>query len=394
MTKRHDPRHTASQSTPAFAAPATGSLPAKGLHVHDGMPRLDPAPRYPWFKRNLSDPFFYLVPGLMWLALALRHGSLSLPSAANPGMEAGGLWGESKSQGLELFGPGGQRHLAAYVRLERGNDSGEAASGRALAAMAVAGLAFPVVGKPDRGYQGWGVRKLMDDRDLRDYLIPARPELTLLLQKLIDWQGEAGIFYIRHPDEAQGRIASFALNYAPHVVGDGQGRVADLVRADPVLRQNAEIYRARNRGRWQAVPDKGEVVILTNARSARLGAVYRDAAHMVTPELEACIDNIAREIPGFHFGRFDIRFRSIGALLQGRDFCIVELNGAGAEMLHLWDGRKSTLEAYRTLWGQYRALFSIGAEMRRQGHHPTGLRELLRLQRRQEKLRRSYPPTS
>ena len=48
-------------------------------------------PRYPAFKRHIPDRLFYVLPALMWLALSLRYRSLTLPTAANPGMEAGGL---------------------------------------------------------------------------------------------------------------------------------------------------------------------------------------------------------------------------------------------------------------------------------------------------------------
>jgi hypothetical protein len=135
----------------------------------------------------------------------------------------------------------------------------------------------------------------------------------------------------------------------------------------------------------------GEVVPLSGARSARLGAIYRDGAAHVTPALEDAVEALSRDIPGFLFGRFDIRFASVEALARGEDFLVVELNGAGAEMLHIWDGRMTLAQAYRTLWHQYRTLFAIGAANRRAGHQPVGLRTMIRLLRHQERLRRGYP---
>ena len=72
----------------------------------------------------------------------------------------------------------------------------------------------------------------------------------------------------------------------------------------------------------------------------------------------------------------------------------MELNGAGAEMLHIWAGEGTARRAWAMLWRQYRALFAIGAQMRRKGHRPVGLRGMIRLQRQQERLRRGYPPSS
>lgn len=349
--------------------------------------------RYPAFKRHIPERLFYVLPALMWLALAIRYRSLTLPSAANPAMEAGGLWGESKSQGLDLFGPQGRTRLAGFVRLRCETAEG-APLDRALTAMAGAGLDFPVVAKPDRGYQGWGVRLIRQAEDLADYLAVHPPGTTILLQELVDLPGEAGIFYLRHPGQARGRIVSMAFVYPPHVVGDGRSSVARLVQADKVLRPNSAIYRDRHPESWETVPMPGAAHILTNARSARLGAVYRDAQSFVTPELEAVIDEISREIPDFHFGRFDVRFRSAEELAAARGFRILELNGAGAEMLHIWAGGRTLRQAYRALWQQYRWLFAIGDAMRRRGARVVGLRGMIRLQRQQEALRRIYPPSS
>jgi hypothetical protein len=347
---------------------------------------------YPQFKRRVPERLFYVFPALMWLMLSVRHGSLTLPSAANPALDAGGLWGESKSQALALFGPTGQRYLPPYAMIEcvPGKDRME----MALAQMESLRLSFPVVGKPDRGYQGWGVRLLTSHNDLADYLSRQPDHACVMLQALIELQGEAGVFYIRQPGAPKGKIVSLALVYPPHVVGDGRRSVADLVALDPILQANAKIYRKRQPEVWEVVLAPDDFHVLTNARSARLGAVYRDALPEVTPALESVIDTIAQEIPDFHFGRFDIRFRSLAELKQGRGFRIVELNGAGAEMLHIWAGTGTLLNAWRCLWQQYSTLFSIGAKMRRLGHRPVGLAGMVKLQRQQERLRQGYPPSS
>ena len=125
-----------------------------GYALHSGMPRLAPSPLYTAFKRRVPEPVFYIVPAFMWLALSVRHLSVTLPTVANPRMEAGGLWGESKAQGMRLFGPLARRFVPKTVMIEKSKETSVAT---ALAAAQRAGLAFPMVAKPDRGYQGWGV---------------------------------------------------------------------------------------------------------------------------------------------------------------------------------------------------------------------------------------------
>jgi hypothetical protein len=363
------------------------TLPPEPMPLRPG-----PGPVYPQFKRRVPERLFYMFPALMWLMLSLRHGSLTLPSAANPALDVGGLWGESKSQALTLFGPTGRRFLAPYAMMKCGPDKDMMEM--ALAQMESLGLSFPLVGKPDRGYQGWGVRLLKSPDDLADYVSRQPDHAAIMLQALIEMQGEAGVFYIRQPGALKGQIVSMAFVYPPHVIGDGQRSVAELVALDPILQANAGIYRNRQPDVWELVLSPGDFHLLTNTRSARLGAVYRDALSEVTPALDAVIDTIAQEIPDFHFGRFDIRFRSLAELKQGRGFRIVELNGAGAEMLHIWDGTGTLLNAWACLWRQYKTLFSIGAKMRRLGHRPVGLAGIVKLQRQQERLRQGYPPSS
>ena len=75
----------------------------------------------------------------------------------------------------------------------------------------------------------------------------------------------------------------------------------------------------------------------------------------------------------FHFGWFDIRFRNFAELREWRGVPIVELNGAGAQMLHIWAGIGTLQGAWTTLWQQYQDLFTIGARMqRRRGYRSVG----------------------
>jgi hypothetical protein len=178
------------------------------------------------------------------------------------------------------------------------------------------------------------------------------------------------------------------------VKGDGTRTLGELVEASPVICKSAAICRLRHGVQWRRVVPAGETVLLTHTRSARLGAVYKDAGALITPQMERRFDEISRDIDGFHFGRFDIRFESLEALREGEGFTILELNGAGAEVLHIWDGSKSLANAYRDLWKQYRTLFAVAAENRRLGHAPAGLWTMARQQIRQERLRKAYPPSS
>ena len=99
-------------------------------------------------------------------------------------------------------------------------------------------------------------------------------------------------------------------------------------------------------------------------------------------------------MPEFYYGRFDVRFRTIEALGRGEDFRIVEINGSGAEAIHIWDPELTIADAYRTWFEQHDILFEIAAYNRQLGVSPLGLRGLIALQWRESRLLRLYPSSN
>lgn len=334
---------------------------------------------------------FYAPVVVFWIFQALRHRSLTLPALANPRIEAGGICGESKNDILDLAGPLAQRFIAPYVGITTQAHAGPADLTMAEAAMAQAGLAYPVVAKPDMSCNGCGVRLVADREELARYLA-AFPRVTRVqLQALVADEGEAGIFYVRHPGETSGTITSITLKYAPVVIGDGHLRIRDLIAADARLNAVSTLLLGKLSAAAARIPASGERVRLVFVGNHCRGSTFKDGRHLITPALTARIDAIARDIPDFHFGRFDLRYASANALRRGEGFSIIEVNGAGSEATHIWDPETSILEAYRTQFFHYGAAFRIGAAMRAKGVARYGAWRLLRAWRRQKALMALYP---
>jgi hypothetical protein len=66
---------------------------------------------------------------VQWCWLGLRHGGLTLPSAANPNITAGGLVGEGKIEYFEQMGPLGRAATAPYLGLRIVDGLSEGAPG-------------------------------------------------------------------------------------------------------------------------------------------------------------------------------------------------------------------------------------------------------------------------
>jgi hypothetical protein len=273
-------------------------------------------------------------------------------------------------------------------------DIGQLAEANLAARLQAAGLRFPLVAKPNLGLCGYGVRRLDTMAQLRAYGAAFPPGQTLVLQQYLPQEHEAGIFYVRDPRTDSARLIGLALRAYPRVHGDGRSTLAQLIRRDArarrVLRPGAHACPHD----LEHVPAAGQAVRLATIGSTRVGGMYRDGGALITDALTAAIDAIAREMPAFHFGRFDVRFDDPRALQAGRGFSIMEINGAGSEAIHAWDPGTGLLAGLGMVFAKQRLLFEIGAANRARGVRPMRLRELARLNAAQNRLIDHYPPSN
>ena len=325
-----------------------------------------------------------------WLWLSLRYLGVTLPSCANPAITAGGLVGETKLEYFDSMGPLALATTALHVAVP---PALRASMADVREALEREGVAFPLIAKPDLGMCGFGVRLVADEAALAAYFAAFPAGQTIVLQEYLAQEGEAGVFYARHPGQTQGRIIGLALRYFPQVVGDGGSTIDQLIAADP---RTARVRQPRHELAIDGarVPAAGEAVRLATIGSTRVGGLYRDGRDCITPVLSAAIDAIARDMKQFHFGRFDLRFANTQALREARGMKIMEVNGAGSEAIEAWDPDVSLAQAFRTIFAKQRTLFEIAAANRGRGHRPIGLRRLAQLHLMQQRLLDAYPPSN
>lgn len=307
---------------------------------------------------------FYVPVAAHYLRLSLRYRHPLLPSAANPAVEGGGLINESKDPIYALLPPGPWR---LRHRLFRPG----APAGSATAWMRRIGLSFPVIAKPDRGQRGSGVRWLRGLADLRAYAATARS--AWLLQEHCAWPHEAGVFYVRRPGQARGFLYSITAKRFPVVEGDGRRCLADLILDHPRYRLQADVFFKRHRAKLDTVLAAGERLALAQAGNHCQGTLFLDGRDLGGEGLRRALDRLADRMPGFHIGRFDLRYRDPDAFRQGCDFKIIELNLGGAEAGHIYDPAIPLAEAYRVLAGQWDLFFERGDYERRRGAKVLGL---------------------
>jgi hypothetical protein len=308
---------------------------------------------------------------LLWLGL--RHRGLTLFTAANPGIDAGGFVNESKAAILEGLAAAGDavppwRLLPASAAVPSRLDA-------VRRFIAEHGLTLPIVLKPDAGQRGSGVVVARSLGVIDDYLSRARYDV--LVQAYVPGD-EFGVFYARRPSDDHGQVFAITVKRLPVVVGDGRRTLDELILRDPRAVAMAPIYRAAQEARLNEVVRDGESVQLVDLGTHCRGAYFSEGIELNTPALEAEIDRISRVFPGFYFGRFDVRSPSVDDFRRGV-LRVIELNGVTSEATSIYDRSRTLLEAYRTLFAQWRLAFAIGRENRDRGHPSVGPIELARL---------------
>ncbi len=315
-----------------------------------------------------------------WLWLAIRFRSLTLPSVVNPAIENGGLAGESKLACLECIGAVHSTNVARTQAVRPGEGVNEIRRR--------SGLQFPLIAKPDIGWCGYGVRRIDTETQLTNYAKAFPGEATYLLQEFVAGPGEAGLFYMREPGTAQGRVVAIALRHQPQVVGDGVRHIKQLASDDPRLHGHDTSENDASR-----IPCAGEIVTLANVASLRVGGRYEDGARLMCDSLSSRVDAIAQSMGGFNFGRLDVRFVD-NPSLQAGEFKIIEVNGAGSEAIQFWDPSIGLFDAFTGVFRKQSMLFQLANAYRTLGARPVGVIRLAKSWRAQQHLIGRYPSSN
>jgi pimeloyl-ACP methyl ester carboxylesterase/membrane protein DedA with SNARE-associated domain len=322
-------------------------------------------------------PWLFYPPVVLYiLYLGLRFRGLTVFTAANPGIPAGGVVGESKFDILRELGPAGTAYLPHTERLPGGDTPARAAAVARFQERH--GLSWPLVLKPDVGERGRDVAIVRSRAQVQDYL--AAHAGPTLVQEYAPGH-EFGVFYYRHPDNVTGRIFAVTDKRPPRVVGDGRSTLEELILRDERAVLMAEHFLDTHAAHLYDVPARGAVVPLVELGTHCLGCEFVDGGWVVTPALTTTIDRISKQFPGFCFGRYDIRTPSVEDFRKGRNFRVVELNGVTSEATSIYDPANSIFAAWRVLMRQWHIAFEIGAANRERGVQPVSIGELWRLVR-------------
>lgn len=317
-----------------------------------------------WPFQILYAPIYFL-----WAYYAIRARSVFFFNASNPKIKNGGFIMESKKQIYDLLP---KKYYPKTILIKEKTDLK-----RIVDSVVEKQIYFPLIAKPDIGLRGSGVKKIKTASDLKEYAEKAN--FDFLLQDLIPFKNELGIFYVRHPLEKNGKITGIVSKEFLIVTGDGKSTIEYLIKQTPRFELQLEVLKEEYGDQLYCILAKGETLNLVPFGNHARGAKFLDASDLITPKLTRMINEIAIQIPEFYFGRFDIMYNTFEELERGENFQIVELNGAASEPTHIYDPKHSLWFAWKELARHITYMYEISVENHKMGvpylEYKVGIRE-------------------
>ncbi len=240
-----------------------------------------------------------------------------------------------------------------------------------------AGIKYPFIAKPDIGLRGSGVKKIETPTDLKQY--SEKANFDYIIQNLIPFQNEVGVFYVRYPHEKEGRITGIVAKEFLIITGNGVSTIEELIKENPRYELQLKVLKQEYGSKLQKVLSVGEKINLVPYGNHARGAKFIDGSHWITPKLTETFNEMCVQISGFHFGRLDIMYNTFEELEQGKNFSVVELNGAASEPTHIYDPKHSLLFAWKELARHITYMYEISVANRKLGFpylaHKAGMKE-------------------
>ncbi|MBA2610768.1 MAG: hypothetical protein H0U95_02270 [Bacteroidetes bacterium] len=308
---------------------------------------------WPWWM-------FYLPVLPYWVYLSLKNRSFAYFSVANPGIDLGGFFGESKSEILSLID---KEYLPKSISVRENSDATFVKK-----ELLHEGINYPIIAKPDIGERGNDVSKVNSEKELIHY--HSKSHFNYIIQEFIEYDLEFGVLYSRLPNSERGEVSSVTLKEFLTVTGDGKSSIIELMQKSTRARFQIERLKKEMGNAIQRIPSNNEKVLLEPIGNHCRGTRFINFNHIINDDLNRVFDEISLPIKGFYYGRFDLKAKTIGDFQKGNFIKIMELNGASSEPGHIYDNSYTLLKAYKDLLYHWKRLAEISAINMRAGLKP------------------------
>ncbi|MCF6133122.1 D-alanine--D-alanine ligase [Flavobacterium wongokense] len=305
-----------------------------------------------WPFQVVYIPIYFL-----WAYYALKARSIFFFNACNPTIKNGGFMMESKMEIYNLIPPQyypKTKLIKEKIQFDAVEDILENSK-----------INFPFIAKPDIGLRGSAVKKITNEEELKNY--HSKADFDYLVQDLIPFEKEVGIFYVRFPHQKHGKITGIVAKEFLIIEGDGCSTIEELLKTNPRFEFQLKALEKEYGTQLKTILAKDEKKNLVPYGNHARGAKFLDYSHLISAELTQVIDEMCLQVPEFYFGRMDLMYNTWEELEQGKNFSVVELNGAASEPTHIYDPKHSLFFAWKELARHIRYMFEISVENHKRG---------------------------
>ncbi|MCB9251141.1 MAG: hypothetical protein H6605_01625 [Flavobacteriales bacterium] len=317
---------------------------------------------WPWL-------FFYIPVIPVYLYYAIRARYFYFNTAANPGIDLGGLFGESKIGILDHIDP-------KYKALTQIHVCGENID-ETLEKIQRMNFKFPVILKPNKGQRGDQVFVIQTFDQIREIL--AKDAIDFLIQEYVNYSYELGVLYGRLPNETKGSVRSIVMKNFLTVTGDGKQNVRQLLLNNPRAWFQMERFEKEIPEILNQTPGKNTEVLVEPVGNHCKGTEFINANHLITDDLHEVFDRISGSFKGFYYGRYDLRAESLEAFSRGESIKVFELNGVTSDPGHIFDKNYPLLKAYRDLYRELGFIYQVSVQNIKKGVKPLSFRFITKL---------------
>lgn len=269
--------------------------------------------------------------------------------AANPGMCDENLLTENKR---DVYGMIPEAYKPTTLYFEKGTDVNMVAK-----LVLINHIDYPLVIKPNIGARGRGVKILNNKQELFNAIFLFNTDF--IIQPYIDYSEEIGLFFTRLPGEHLGSITGIVKKEFLSITGDGIHTCLQLLYQNPRYILQIDALKKSCGDTLDEILPKGKTQILMPYGNHSRGCLFTDYSHKIDLKLTYRINQISDTIQGFNYGRMDIRYNKWEDLLAGKNFSIIELNGAASEPTHMYDPKHSLLYAWKEIARHWTLLYRV-----------------------------------
>ena len=299
----------------------------------------------------------YIPISPVWLWYIIRSGTPWFFTPSNPTLTFGGFEGEGKKEMYEQLPPGS---YPSTIYIQPGIPFNEVEN-----QIAAAGFTYPFIVKPNVGMMGFMFRKIFNADQLKQYhtTLP----IDYVVQALVDYDVEVGLFYYRLPNQQSGTVSGLLKKEPAYILGDGVSSIETLMRQKESIRFRIDDMLTRHQAFKNTILAKEEKYYLSYASNRSQGGAMDVINNEIDEKLLAIADSFSQHAGKFYYGRYDIKCASIEDLKAGKNFSILEFNGAGAGVQHIYGNGYTLWQAISIILKHWKMLFLISRHNHKNG---------------------------